>query len=195
MMKVFKEALACSHGQAKALERAGPNFLRALALFLILPIAVANAQDEVEKARMLAESGETAEALELLEDVIVDEESRATTVIEARYMRGIILLGDGQTAEAKSAFAELLREYPELPEPYNNLAAIYAAEGEFETARDLLSRVLQKHPDYAVALENLGDLYAKMAIDAYERAREQNPEEFLTEKIEVIGQLFEPRSE
>jgi len=195
MMKVFKEALACSHGHAKALERAGPNFLRALALFLILPIAVANAQDEVEKARMLAESGETAEALALLEDVIVDKESRATTVIEARYMRGIILLGDGQTAEAKSAFAELLREYPELPEPYNNLAAIYAAEGEFEKARDLLSRVLEKHPDYAVALENLGDLYAKMAIDAYERAREQNPEEFLTEKIEVIGQLFEPRSE
>ena len=195
MMKVFKEAPACSHGHAISHERAGLNFLRALVLFLALPIGAAYAQDEVERARVLAESGETAEALELLEEVIVDDESRAITVIEARYIRGIILLGDGQTAEAKSAFAELLREYPELPEPYNNLAAIYAAEGDFETARDLLSRVLDKHPDYAVALENLGDLYAKMAIDAYERARERNPEEFLTQKIEVIGQLFEAPSE
>lgn len=194
MMKVCKEALACWNSRLKCLGRAGPKFLLALVMVLALPIA-AVAEEEVENARQLAESGETAEALTLLEDVILDDNAEAGTVIEARYLRGIILLSDGQSEEAKIAFAELLREYPELPEPYNNLAAIYAAEGEFDKARDLLSRVLEKHPNYAVALENLGDLYAKMAIDAYERARERNPEEILTMKIEVIGQLFEPPSE
>lgn len=169
--------------------------LKTLVLCLTLAASAAHAQDEIEKARMLAESGKPVEALALLDNVIADDQSKAGTVIEARYLRGIVLLGEGETSEAKNAFAGLLSEYPELPEPYNNLAAIYAAEGDFETARDLLTRVLDRHPNYAVALENLGDLYAKMAIDAYERAREQNPEEILSKKIDAIGALFSARSE
>ncbi len=33
-------------------------------------------------------------------------------------------------------FRGLIEDYPELPEPYNNLAVIYAQQGEYDSARD-----------------------------------------------------------
>ncbi len=173
------------------------NWIRLLvALSLALIFGTAQAETDIEAARRLAESGRVAEAIERLEQIIAEKQGDARITVEARYLRGILSLGEGETAAAKEVFSSLIRDYPELPEPYNNLAAIYAAEGDFDAARSLLTRVLDRYPTYAVALENLGDLYAKMAVDAYRRAREADPEEkLLSEKIDVIGRLFEPQNE
>lgn len=67
-------------------------------------------------------------------------------------------------------FAQPASEYPDLPEPHNNLAVLYALRGEYVKARDSLLLAINTHPSYATAHENLGDIYAKMAGLAYDKA-------------------------
>ncbi|MFN7571212.1 MAG: tetratricopeptide repeat protein [Betaproteobacteria bacterium] len=94
---------------------------------------------------------------------------------QVRFMRAVALTDVQRTAEAIAAFEALNAEFPELPEPYNNLAVLLAAAGKYEQARVLLLRSLDAQPGYATALENLGDLYLAMAADAYQRANARNP--------------------
>ena len=77
---------------------------------------------------------------------------------QMRFLRGVILTDQGKQAEAISAFTALTQEFPELPEPYNNLAALYAAQSEFGKARDALETALQRNPNYATAHAELGCL-------------------------------------
>jgi Flp pilus assembly protein TadD len=84
----------------------------------------------------------------------------------------VILADLGRTVEATLVFERLIQEFPELPEPYNNLAAIHAAQGRFESALGLLRQSLAAAPNYVTAYENLGDLYLSMAEQAYGKALE-----------------------
>jgi Flp pilus assembly protein TadD len=89
---------------------------------------------------------------------------------QARFMKGVALSDEGKTEEAIAVFRTLLADFPELPEPRNNLAVLYAKKGEYALARDELERAVQAAPDYAVAHENLGDIYARLAEVEYEKA-------------------------
>src|SRR5438093_2806195 len=57
-----------------------------------------------------------------------------------------------------------------MPEPYNNLAVLYAGQGDYQKARKALETAIRTHPSYAVAHENLGDIYATLASQAYDKA-------------------------
>jgi tetratricopeptide (TPR) repeat protein len=94
---------------------------------------------------------------------------------QMRFVRGVILSELKDRPGARQAFERLTEEFPELPEPYNNLAVIYAAEGQLDRARTLLETALTVRPDYATALENLGDIYLQMSADAYQRAAKLQP--------------------
>jgi Flp pilus assembly protein TadD len=89
---------------------------------------------------------------------------------QARFMKGVALTDEGKTDDAIGVFRALLADFPELPEPRNNLAVLYAQKGEYALARDELERAVQAAPDYAVAHENLGDVYARLAEVEYEKA-------------------------
>jgi tetratricopeptide (TPR) repeat protein len=67
-------------------------------------------------------------------------------------------------------YTDLTHDYPDLPEPYNNLAVLHAAQGDYDQARAALEMAIRVKPDYAVAYENLGDIYANMAARAYNKA-------------------------
>jgi tetratricopeptide (TPR) repeat protein len=88
----------------------------------------------------------------------------------ARFLQGVILSEQGRTNEAFDVFFALTLDHPELAEPYNNIAVIYAARGEYERAREALESAIRANPDYAVAYENLGDVYARLAARAYEKS-------------------------
>jgi len=88
---------------------------------------------------------------------------------QAQFLKGIALTDEGRNDEAIAAFRTLLAEFPELPEPRNNLAVLYAQKGEYALARDELERAVQAAPDYAVAHENLGDVYTRLAEVEYEK--------------------------
>ena len=89
---------------------------------------------------------------------------------QARFLKGLILADQGKTNDAITVFTGLTEDYPELPEPYNNLAVLYASQSEYEEAKNALEMAIRTHPSYATAHENLGDIYAKMASIAYDKA-------------------------
>src|SRR5712664_1023572 len=89
---------------------------------------------------------------------------------QARFLKGLIYTEQGNTKDALDVFTKLTQDYPELPEPYNNLAVIYASQGQYEKARTALEQSIRTHPSYATAYENLGDVYAKLASQAYDKA-------------------------
>ena len=113
-------------------------------------------------------AGRNDEALKRADDRLKDNPRDA----QVRFMRGVILAEQGRTVEAATVFEGLTQEFPELPEPYNNLAVIRAAQGRYEAAYRLLQQALVAQPSYATAYENLGDLYLSMAEQAYGKALE-----------------------
>ena len=89
---------------------------------------------------------------------------------QARFLKGLILADQGKTNDAIAVFTGLTEDFPELPEPYNNLAVLYASQSKYDAAKNALENAIRTHPSYATAHENLGDIYAKMASIAYDKA-------------------------
>src|SRR5216683_2623536 len=110
--------------------------------------------DDLQDASKFLKAGQHSQALEP----------------QARFLKGIIVTEQGNSKEAIEIFTKLTQDYPELPEPYNNLAVIYASQGQYEKARAALEQSIRTHPSYATAYENLGDVYAKLASQAYDKA-------------------------
>jgi tetratricopeptide (TPR) repeat protein len=89
---------------------------------------------------------------------------------QMRFLKGVILTEQNKSSEAIAVFTKLTEDYPGLPEPYNNLAVLYAAAGQYEKARTALDSAIRTNPSYATAYENLGDVHAKLASQAYDKA-------------------------
>lgn len=87
-----------------------------------------------------------------------------------RFLKGVILTETRQPQAASEVFRAMIQDFPELPEPYNNLAVIQAAAGDYDGARQSLEQSVLALPSYAMARENLGDVYLQLAIRAYEEA-------------------------
>lgn len=122
--------------------------------------------DELAAARAALRDGDTVAAAVAVERFLAERPSDA----RGRFLRGVILNEQGRTSEAFDVFFVLTQDHPELPEPYNNLAVLYAARGEYERARAALEMAIRADPDYATAYENLGDVHARLAMRAYEQA-------------------------
>ncbi|WP_018606414.1 nuclear transport factor 2 family protein [Uliginosibacterium gangwonense] len=118
------------------------------------------------EAQTYLQQGQHAQALEQVDKVLAANSKDR----QARFLKGVILAEMNKLDDAAAVFIKLSEEAPELPEPYNNLAVIYAQQKQYEKARAALEMAIRTHPSYAVAHENLGDLYAKMARQAYDRA-------------------------
>jgi Flp pilus assembly protein TadD len=88
----------------------------------------------------------------------------------ARFLKGVVAAEQGRADAAIAVFRALIEDYPELPEPYNNLAVLLAQRGEYESARLALETALRTAPDWSVAHENLGDLHARLAAAEYAQA-------------------------
>ncbi|MEE8321095.1 MAG: tetratricopeptide repeat protein, partial [Gammaproteobacteria bacterium] len=121
-----------------------------------------------DQIQLLIDKGQLQQALELADEQIVQDDSD----IRLLFMKGLILTRMDDLDNAAELFVRMTNEHPELPEPFNNLAVIYALKGEFDKAEEALQKAINTHPSYATAHENLGDLYAKMASQAYNQALE-----------------------
>jgi len=141
--------------------------MRVTLLAALLACTAALAQvDELAAARAALRAGDTIAASAAVERHLAVNPNDA----RAQFLRGVILNEQGRTNEAMEVFYILTVDHPELAEPYNNLAVIYAARGDYQRARENLEAAVRVNPEYAVAHENLGDIYARLASQAYEKA-------------------------
>ena len=150
--------------------------------------AIATAQnDDFAEAGKLFRGGQQAQALERVDNFLKANPKDA----RGRFLKGLILTEQSKQAEAIRVFTALTEDYPELPEPYNNLAVLYASQGQYDKARNALEISIRTHPSYATAHENLGDIYAKMASQAYDKALQLDKSNTAAQtKLEMIKQLF-----
>jgi tetratricopeptide (TPR) repeat protein len=172
-----------------------PARLHVLRLLGLLTLAAAlggasNAwADDYSDVNSLLRSGKTAEALARADQYLASKPRDP----QMRFLKGVILTEAGRTAEAIETYSALTQEYPELPEPYNNLAVLYAAQSQFDKARTALEQALRANPGYATAHENLGDVYAKLASLSYSQAQKLEPANTsVPPKLALIRQLFAP---
>jgi tetratricopeptide (TPR) repeat protein len=141
--------------------------IQGFVLALMLAAIPATA-DEYSDVSQLIRAGNMAGAL-LKADQLLATRPRDP---QMRFLKGTIQQASGKPDEALATFAGLTEDYPELPEPHNNLAVLYAARNEFDKARAELEMAIRTNPNYAVAHENLADVYAKLASLAYSRSLE-----------------------
>lgn len=130
--------------------------------------------------------GDRAGALKIADDFLVEHPRDA----QVRFLRAVVLGDLGRTREATSVLESLTEDFPELAEPYNNLAVIHANEGKLETAEHDLQLAIAAQPNYVTARENLGDLYVSMAAAAYEQALVRDPSsQALKKKLALAREL------
>ncbi|MBP7422735.1 MAG: tetratricopeptide repeat protein, partial [Sulfuritalea sp.] len=142
------------------------RLLAALAsLALLLAAAPANA-DALQDIGKLIKQGQHVQALDQVDKYLAGKPKDA----QGRFLKGIILTEMNRANDAIAVFTKLTEEFPELPEPYNNLAVIYAQQKQFDKAKQALEMAIRTHPSYATAHENLGDIYARLASQAYDKA-------------------------
>ena len=118
------------------------------------------------KVEQLLKNGRPAQALELA-DLGIEKNPRSA---QLRFSRTVALERLDRTEEAAKALRSLIADYPEVPEPYNNLAVIEAGLGNLEEAVKLLDRALLLNPNFATAQKNRGDVYFALALENYEAA-------------------------
>jgi len=138
-------------------------------LFALMGLAFAGAPshaDEADEVSKLIQNSQFEQAQARADAYLANRPNDA----QMRFLKGLILTERNKTAEAITIFTKLTEDFPELPEPYNNLAVLYAGRGEYEKARESLEMAIRTHPSYATAHENLGDVYAKLASQSYDKA-------------------------
>ena len=162
--------------------------LRLITLAAALMCSFAHA-DEYADVAQLVRSGKLPEALSKSEQYLATKPRDP----QMRFLKGVIQRDSGKTTDAIATFSRLTEDYPELPEPYNNLAVLYAGQSQFDKARTALEMAIRTNPSYATAHENLGDVYAKLASQAYNKALQLdagNPG--VPPKLALIRELFSP---
>src|SRR5471032_748091 len=133
-----------------------------VATTLVLP---ARADDMADVSKLLR-VGKVVEALNKTNEYLAKHPADP----QMRFMKGVLLTEQNKTDEAIAVFTKLTEDYKDLPEPYNNLAVLYAANGQYDKARIALEKAIRTNPSYMTAYENLGDVYGKMASQAYDKA-------------------------
>ncbi len=152
----------------------------------LLTSGMAFADDYSDVNRMLR-AGQLAEANAKVDQFLATKPRDA----QMRFLKGVILTEQNKPNDAISAFTKLTEDFPELPEPYNNLAVLYAGQSQFDKARAALEMAIRTNPSYATAHENLGDVYAKLASQAYSKALQlDNTNTGVQPKLSLIRDLF-----
>lgn len=161
-------------------------------LFAGLMITSTARADDYADVDRLFSAGQWTQAVQKADEFLASNPRDA----RMRFLKGLALSEQGRPAEATAVFVKLTEDFPELPEPYNNLAVLYSKQGQYEQARRSLEAAIRTNPSYATAYENLGDVYAKLASQAYSKALQidTNSTAKVSPKLAMIRDIFAPRT-
>ena len=161
--------------------------LARLLLAACLVTAFGARADELADVQRLYYSGQPAAAMQRADQFLATNPRDP----QMRFFKGVILTDAKRNMEAIALFEKLSDEFPDLAEPYNNLAALYAAQGDYAKARSTLEQALRMNPGYATAHENLGDVYAALAAQSYARAQKLDPSNVtVAPKLALVRDLY-----
>lgn len=118
------------------------------------------------EVQRLIKDGQHSQALKLIDEALAKNPKDA----QMRFRRGVALSMLDRKGEALAVFQKLVEDHPEMPAPYNNIAVIQGSQGDYEKARQTLEKAIRTNPAYATAYQNLGDVYAQLASQAYTKA-------------------------
>lgn len=164
------------------------NAFRLLLLALAMTALPCHA-DEYADVTQLLRANKFTEAMTLVERHL----STKPADPQMRFLKGVVQRNLGKQAEAIATFTKLTEDYPELPEPYNNLAVLYAGQGQYDKARAALEMAIRTNPSYATAHENIGDVYARLASQAYNKALQlDGANAAVPPKLALIREIFKP---
>jgi tetratricopeptide (TPR) repeat protein len=151
--------------------------------------ALSSVADEYSDVAKLMKANQMGEALSKADQFL----SSKPRDPQMRFMKGVIQSEAGKSNDAINTFTRLTEDFPELPEPYNNLAVLYANSNQFEKAKGALEMAIRTNPSYSTAHENLGDIYAKLASQAYAKALQLDASNTgVSPKLALIRELFSP---
>jgi len=123
--------------------------------------------DEYEDIEKLYRAGDLQQALRRADEVIAAQPRAA----QLRFLKGVMLTDMKRNAQAIEVFTALTQDFPELPDPYNNLAVLHAADGQLQSALVALQTALRNDPTHRAARENLGDVHLALAMQAWTAAQ------------------------
>jgi tetratricopeptide (TPR) repeat protein len=150
---------------------------------------VAGPAEDTKEATRLYQQGKPDQALAKINLALAQQPKDA----QGRFLKGLIYTEQKKTAEAIQIFTGLTEDYPELPEPYNNLAVLYASQGNYDKAKAALELAIHTHPSYSTAYENLGDIYAQLARRSYDKVLQLDKTNTSAQsKLAMVKDLFSP---
>lgn len=154
------------------------------------PAAVAQV-DAYGDVNQLIRAGKLADAQAKVDQYLTDKPRDP----QMRFLKSVVQSGAGKPTEAIETLTQLTQDFPELPEPYNNLAVLYAGQTQYDKARAALEMAIRLNPNYATAHENLGDVYAKLASQSYGRSLQLEANNAqAAQKISALNNMLAPRS-
>jgi len=87
-----------------------------------------------------------------------------------RFLQAVVLMDLQRNDEAMALFTQLSQEYPELPDPFNNIALLHVRAGRLAEALQALQAALRNDPGHRTAQANLGQVHLMLAVQAWEKA-------------------------
>ena len=161
--------------------------LNRLLLIALLGTVLAARADELSEVQRLYYAGQPAAAMQRADDFLGTRPKDA----QMRFIKAVMLADAKRDAEAIALFQQISADHPDLAEPYNNLAVLYAGAGDFAKAAATLELALRTNPSYATAHENLGDVHAALAAQSYARALKLDPANVtVPPKLAIVRDLY-----
>ena len=158
--------------------------------FLIIesdPVTKNGVPSDIEK---LVKAEKYTDAIDLINQRL----KKTPANVQLRYIKARIQIEMRQWEAAKKTLIEITQQFPELPEPYNNLAALAANQGGWIEARDYLELALKLRPSYTVASANLGEVYIRLSAQAYDNAAKDaalNQRQY-TNRAKALMEILKP---
>ena len=164
------------------------KYFLAAAIAIWMTAAALAQTASLPEIRSLAQQSRYQEAYDRLQTYL----KRRPQDEQGRLLKGVLLTRLDRVDEAIEAFRDLASDEPDLAEPHNNLAVLYAAQGRYDEARKSLEKAVAIQPGYGTARENLGDIYARLAHLEYMRAYEiDGTNTRALDKANTVVDLFE----
>ncbi|MCB5364493.1 hypothetical protein H0484_12130 [Pusillimonas sp. CC-YST705] len=157
-----------------------------------LPLSPSQISERISDMLNDGQSAEALKVIEKYENIRGASPEALGTDVQLMFQKGRALSAIGRNDEAIALYRDMTVRFPELPEPWNNLAAEYVKKNQLDLARDALLMSLSISPSYAAARINLGRVYLMLARESFSLAVDQGQPQ-ARDTVTRIDAILQPR--